>query len=85
MTETTPEPWVFGTWGILNEDRAAQQRREPYWTLLPYNGVSGSFCRGPFGRKAMEPETVIHACGYETEGIDFDDDFLKLLLEKLNG
>lgn len=83
--QTSTEPWVVGNWTILNEDREAQRRGEPFWTLVPPNNYSGGvFCRGPIGRKSLEPETVIYPCGYETEGVDFDGDFITLLLAKLN-
>ncbi len=83
--EESTEPWVFGDWTVLDEDRPYEANK-PCWTLIPPNNYSGgSLCRGPFGRKAINPETVIYACGYETEGIDFAGNFLEYLLTLLNG
>jgi hypothetical protein len=77
------DDWVFGEWTILDSDRD-QRGYGTLWTLRPFTGEGGVLCRGPFGRKAKGPESVIHACGYYTDGIAIDDDFLALLLERLN-
>lgn len=83
--QTSSEPWVVGNWKILNEDRVAQRQGKPYWTLVPEDALGvTSLCRGPYGRKALMPESVIHACGYDVDGLDFDADFLELLLSQLN-
>ncbi len=83
--QESTEPWVYGKWDALAEDRNSQGHLLR-WTLVPVDDwESGVFCRGPYGRKADMPETVIQAIGYDAEGIDFDSDFLVYLLEKLNG
>jgi len=60
--------WVWGTWDILDEDREAQKRKEPYWTLLD-SDLNLSFAIGPIGRKSLEPSNILEATGYECEGI----------------
>jgi hypothetical protein len=49
------EDYVFGEWTIFECDRAAQQKKEPYWTLVKEGGTGLCLARGPFGRKSMEP------------------------------
>ncbi len=67
----TPGPWVWCEWTILDEDRPAQAAGKPYWTAI---AGSGALTQGPLGRKAMCPETIINAEGYETEGISVRND-----------
>ncbi len=67
----TPGPWVWCDWTILDGDREAQRRREPYWTMIA--GAS-ALAQGPLGRKSMWPETIISAEGYETEGVSANND-----------
>ncbi len=65
----TQGPWVWGSWTILDEDRESQRQGKPYWTLVADGGTGGVLTQGPLGRKAMQPESIIDAEGYETEGI----------------
>lgn len=68
VEEATAGPWVVGSWTIFPEDRAAQSRREPYWTLIV--GQDGdTLTRGPLGRKAMDPDAIVHPLGFDAEGI----------------
>lgn len=68
MSAHTPGPWLWGTWTILDEDRPAQRRGEPYWTFIK-SEFPDSLARGPYGRKARETEHVIQGTGYECDGI----------------
>lgn len=63
----TPGPWVWGEWDILPEDRDAQRRGEPFWTLREAR-IWGDLIQGPLGRKALDPERIVWAEGYETDG-----------------
>lgn len=72
MDDFTPGPWIWADWTIHYEDRPAQKAGDPYWTL-----VEGEFCstltRGPIGRKAMHPESIVWGEGSECEGINASD------------
>ncbi len=74
----TPGPWVWGEWHILPEDREAQRRGDPYWTLSKPS-LTRDLMRGPWGRKAMDTETIARAEGYETDGIGVNDDDAALI------
>lgn len=80
------EDFVFGVWTILDEDRPAQKRAEPYWTLMPQDhyGCGMVLTRGPIGRKAMGTESIIWAEGHETDGIGCSEENQKLILNALN-
>lgn len=78
-----PGPWLWGEWVILAEDRAAQQRGEPYWTLKE-DSAGCCLARGPAGRKALEPEEIISARGYETDGIDATPEHRALIVRAVN-
>ena len=82
-TAPTPVLWLWGEWVILAEDRAAQQRGEPYWTLKE-DSAGCCLARGPAGRKALEPEEIISACGYETDGIDATPEHRALIVRAVN-
>ena len=82
-TAPTPVLWLWGEWVILAEDRAAQQRGEPYWTLKE-DSAGCCLARGPAGRKALEPEEIISACGYETDGIDATSEHRALIVRAVN-
>ena len=71
------EQWVMGEWTIYDEDREAQKRKEPYWTLVK---GEGGICRGPYGRKATDPEYIVGPTGYEADGIHVDAKALPVLL-----
>ena len=78
---TTPKPWVYGHWTIYDQDRGAQERGEPYWTLVE-GGDSHealTLAQGPAGRKAINPDHIIDTCGYECEGIEIDADNARLI------
>lgn len=64
----TPGPWCWGMWVIFDEDRVAQRRGEPYWTLIEAS-YPDTLSAGPFGRKAVEMTNVIWPEGYETDGL----------------
>ena len=66
-TKHTPGPWIWGEWVIKDEDREAQKRGEPYWTL-----EQGFEClaRGPYGRKAINPEQILRGDGCECDGVE---------------
>lgn len=66
----TPGPWVIGQWVINESEREAQKKREPYWTLEP---GSDSICQGPFGRKALDTESIVAPIGYEVDGISVSE------------
>lgn len=68
--------WVWGRWNILDEDRAAQRRGEPYWTLM---AGDEDLCEGPIGRKAMHPERIVWTNGFECDGIDASDEHKRLI------
>lgn len=69
--------WVMGDWTIHDEDRPAQSRKEPYWTLIP---GEGGVCLGPFGRKSMDPEYIVSPCGWETDGINIQGSAIAMIL-----
>jgi hypothetical protein len=68
--------WVMGRWTIYDEDRAAQVRKEPYWTLEA--GEDG-IAEGPVGRKAMDPEFVVRGSGWECDGIAVSEEDARLI------
>lgn len=70
------QQWVMGRWTIYDKDRAAQARREPYWTLEP--GDAG-IAQGPYGRKALSPEFIICGTGYECDGIAVSESDARLI------
>ena len=78
--KTTPGPWIWCSWTILEEDRPAQDRGEPYWTIVEGND---SLSRGPIGRKAMSPERIIEGTGYEVDGIDVPNEVDRFALSAL--
>lgn len=73
--KATDAPWVYGSWNILDEDRPAQKRGEPYWTLdkNPY-GCSAGIVQGPIGRKAMDTEMITEAVGYEADSVEISEE-----------
>lgn len=78
--------FLFGVWAILKEDRGAQKRGEPYWTLMPQDYYGGGIVltRGPIGRKAMDTDAIIWAEGYETDGLGCSEEDQKMILAALN-
>lgn len=70
-TKFTPGPWVWGDWTILDEDRPAQKRGEPYWTLVERDPevCDCYLAQGPPGRKVIDPECIAQARGHEVDGI----------------
>lgn len=67
----TPGPWIWADWTIYDEDREAQKRKEPYWTLV--NSYSRNLCRGPLGRKSLEIESIASGGGRDESWIDVSD------------
>lgn len=70
-TKATGGPWNFGNWCILDEDRPAQRRGEPYWTF--FEGSPDGLYRALPGEKVRDPgreRSIIEGIGYECDGID---------------
>lgn len=71
--DATEGPWVWGDWDILDEDREAQRKGEPYWTLVA-NGYHHMFlCKGPIGRKTLDIEIVARSSGYDEDDIEISE------------
>jgi len=76
MAKFTGGPWLWGTWTIRDEDRAAQRRGEPYWSFVDNKDQfydENCLAQGPYGRKAMTPngdDVVLYATGVECDGIE---------------
>lgn len=73
----TPGEWVWGRWDIFNEDRDAQRRGDPYWTLCPDN--PDTLTVGPFGRKEKYPDSILELGGYECDGIFAEEGDARLI------
>lgn len=72
--KATPGPWLWGDWTIYDEDREAQRRKEPYWTLISGGFHGNSLCVGPVGRKSLEPDRIAYGTGYEESDIGISDE-----------
>lgn len=79
INSITPGSWVWGDWTILDADREAQARGEPYWTLVKAGKSNKNLIKGPFGRKVREPEYIAHGRGHEEWAINISDADARLI------
>lgn len=78
--KATPGPWVWGDWDIFREDREAQKRGEPYWTLIE-GSWNRSLCRGPIGRKVTELDGIARGDGLEESSISVSNEDAEFIAE----
>lgn len=66
-----PSPlFVVGRWTILDEDREAQRKELPFWTLVEGDEI---IAEGPIGRKSLGTDSYIYPCGPECDDIGMKD------------
>ena len=86
LDQITPWPWVWGYWTIFSEDREAQRKGEPYWTLIDC-AYCANLISGPVGRKEKDVKYILSGDGYESDGIiwhnDYDADFIVKAPERI--